>query len=57
MADYSTGFSAGEAAEIARRKRWRRWLPNQRDPERTPEPGPSSDIAWLEPFSRSSMSV
>ncbi len=36
--------------ELARRKQARRWLPNQYDPERRGEPGPTSEIAWLEPY-------
>ena len=36
--------------EIARRANARRWLPHQHDPGRRADPGPASDIAWLEPF-------
>lgn len=36
--------------ELARRKQARRWLPDQYDPQRRGEPGPSSEIPWLEPY-------
>jgi len=36
--------------EIARRKSKRRWLPDQLDPLREGEHGPSPETRWLEPF-------